>query len=413
MPTKEEIFKDIQEIMSNDYAGHIDKINVNYPGLYKITNDTDDHTFEETIQDYLLDFQDGHLWFASKNKTLPNRGFSVRRYEDALYVTEAPQENRIVIGDKIIKIDGEDILAMALKHHKRLEDKLPERQKWDNVIRRSTSIQVKRGEESFEFNLSNYVPKPHQGIHTFKLLENETAFMQIENFFEEKPIRQMVNNNREVLGQIKNLIIDVRVNRGGNDEFYFSLLHYIFDRELQFPNLFAEDELMYTNYTERNCKLWISELREYMKQELDQSTIESLKEEISLFETNYGKGFQEVPEDTDFEIKGSSSPAHIYVLSDSYCGSSGDTFVSNAKKSPKVTVVGRATRGNIDYFNQVTVDYGDFEFWYGVSKMHSNYSINGKGVEPDIYIPWTPNQLEEDKDLEYIQELIGKRASQI
>ena len=69
MPTKEEIFKDIQEIMSNDYAGHIDKINVNYPGLYKITNDTDDHTFEETIQDYLLDFQDGHLWFASKNKT--------------------------------------------------------------------------------------------------------------------------------------------------------------------------------------------------------------------------------------------------------------------------------------------------------------------------------------------------------
>lgn len=408
MLTKEEIFKDIQQIMRNDYAGHIDKQYVDHPENYTIYNDMDNRAFEETIQEYLLDSEDGHLWFMGKNSSLPKRGFSVRRYDDALYVTATPQEERLIIGDKIITIDGEDIPTLALKHHKRLEEKLPERQLWGTIIRRSTSVLVKRNEEIFALNLSDYESEPYQATHSFKLLDNETAYMQIMDFAEEKPIQEIINNNRKKLGEIKNLIIDVRVNYGGNDMFYFPLLHYIFDRILQFPDLFAEDELMYTNYTERNCKLWIQELRDYMNQELDQSTVGLLEEDIKLIEENYGKGFQEVPEDTDFEIKGSSSPEHIYVLTDYFCGSSGDTFVSNAKKSPKVTVVGRATMGIMDYFNVVTIDYGDFEFWYGISKMNSNYSINGKGVEPDIYIPWTPDHLKEDKDLAYVQELIRK-----
>lgn len=134
-----------------------------------------------------------------------------------------------------------------------------------------------------------------------------------------------------------------------------------------------------------------------------------LEEEINKVKNNYKNGFLEVPDDDDFMIKGASDPSHIYVISDYYCASSGDTFVSKLKKSSKVTIVGRPTMGIMDYFNVVTMDYGHFEFWYGISKMHSNYSINGKGVEPHIYIPWTPDHLEKDVDLAYVLDCIEKQ----
>ncbi|ASV70214.1 S41 family peptidase [Cytobacillus kochii] len=409
--TKEEIFKDIQEIMKNDYAGCIDKKSVNRPEVYIVSNGMSDLRFEETIQDYLLDFRDGHLWFSSKDKTLPNRGFSVRRYKNALYVTESNREQRLLIGDKILRIDDESISNLAIQYYKRLEEKAPERQRWDSIIRRSESVQVERDGKVFEITLAEYEKTPYEAEHTFKLLDNKTAYIKITDFAEEKPIVKIVRDNQEDLSNINNLILDVRVNHGGNDSFYFPLLHYVFDKSLRFSELFFKDEIMYTNYTKRNCDMWIQELQDYLKQDLDSKTSEMLKKEINTVKKNYGKGFLEVPDDEDFMIKGNSSPDHVYVLSDYYCGSSGDTFVSNLKKSSKVTVVGRPTMGIMDYFNVVTIDYGNFDFGYGISKMHSNYYINGKGVEPHIYIPWTPDHLKRDVDLEYVLDCIKNKMN--
>lgn len=395
--------------MQKDYAGCIDKRTVNHPEDYTVSNDMNDLKFEETVQDYLLDFNDGHLWFSSKDSTLPNRGFSVRRYENALYVMESNQEQRLFIGDKILRIDGESISNLAIRYYKRLEEKVPERQRWDTIIRRSESVQVEREGKVFEITLSEYEETPYEAEHTFKLIDNETAYIKITDFAEEKPILKIVRDNQEDLSNINNLILDVRVNHGGNDSFYFPLLHYVFNKSLRFSELFSKDEVMYTNYTKRNCDMWVQELQDYLEQDLDRETSAMLKEEINAVKENYGNGFLEVPDDEEFMIKGRPSPHHIYVLSDYYCGSSGDTFVSNLKKSTKVTVVGRPTMGIMDYFNVVTVDYGNFEFWYGISKMHSNYSMNGKGVEPHIYISWTPDHLKKDVDLEYVLDCIKKQ----
>ncbi|WP_052256518.1 hypothetical protein [Salinicoccus sp. YB14-2] len=71
------------------------------------------------------------------------------------------------------------------------------------------------------------------------------------------------------------------------------------------------------------------------------------------------------------------------------------------KKSDKVTVVGRPTMGIMNYFNVVTVDYGDYEFDYSISKMTGEATFGREGgVEPDIYIPWTPDHFRSDVDLE-------------
>lgn len=407
MFTKEEIFKEIQKIMQNDYAGYLDKKHVNHPEFYSISNNMNDHEFIETVQDYLLDFHDGHLGFISKNSKLPYVGFSVRRFEGALYVTESPQEIRLNVGDKIVQIDGEEIINLTLLYSKRLEEVLPERQQWNNIIRGSKMICVERDGKRFELKLSAYEEEPYKAGHIFKELNNETAYIKITDFAEEEPILRLINENRDFLEQTQNLIIDVRINKGGNDSFYFPLLHYIFDKKIAFLDLFNKDEVMYTNFTERNCHLWIQELEDYLKQQLDKETVEMLNKEIQLVDQNRGKGLMEVSQDINFIINGRTNPTHVYVLTDYYCGSSGDTFVANAKKSPKVTVVGRHTMGIMDYFNVVTVDFGNYEFWYSISKMNQNYFINGKGVEPDIYIPWTPEHIKDDKDLAYVLDMIA------
>lgn len=60
-----------------------------------------------------------------------------------------------------------------------------------------------------------------------------------------------------------------------------------------------------------------------------------------------------------FLIQGGSNPKNIYILTDQYCGSSGDSFVKLAKQSPKVTVVGRNTMGVLDYSNVAFLEMDD------------------------------------------------------
>lgn len=194
----------------------------------------------------------------------------------------------------------------------------------------------------------------------------------------------------------------MRVNLGGNDLFYFPLLDYIFEHKINVSELFEQDEVMYTNYTENNCNLWIATLKEYLEQPLDLETKTWIEDEIKKYLLYSGKGLLTIDEETDYVINGRVIPRNVYILSDVMCGSSGDTFVKNTKKSSKVTVVGRATMGIIDYCNVVTKDYGDYEFGYSISKMYEKYHCNETGVLPDIHIPWTPEHLKEDVDLNYV-----------
>lgn len=409
MFTKEQIFEDIQKIMGEDYAGYIDCRPLNHPENYKVSNDMSDQEFEETIQDYLLDFNDGHLWLSAKNSKVPFIGFSVRRYEDVLYVTSNQQEQRLKIGDKITMIDGVSIPELAITYNKLLEDDIPERQLWNAVLSKSKTVKVISEENSYVLTLADYERLPYTPEYSFQQINSDIAYIKLTDFAQEAPIKKLLNKNQKALESSDNLIIDVRVNKGGNDSFYFSLLDYMFAEPTWFSSLFAEDQQMSTNHTERNYQLWIPVLKDYLEQELDDLTTNMLKEEIALFEENKGKGLIKMIDDDDYLIKGNATPANVYVLSDVYCGSSGDTLVANAKKSPKVTVVGRSTMGIIDYVNVVTMDYGKYEFNYSIAKMDQKYATNGKGIAPDIYIPWTPEHLKEDVDLTYVLELIEKQ----
>lgn len=89
-------------------------------------------------------------------------------------------------------------------------------------------------------------------------------------------------------------------------------------------------------------------LKVYLNQVLDNESEAWISEDIATIENKYGDGMKAVPEELEYTIEGQENPINVYVLSDVTCVSSGDTFVDNVKKSPKVIVVGRATRGIMD-----------------------------------------------------------------
>ena len=88
------------------------------------------------------------------------------------------------------------------------------------------------------------------------------------------------------------------------------------------------------------------------------------------------------------------------ILSDTWCEYAGETFIRLCKKSPRVTVLGRPTMGNIDYCNPVSILYeGRFTFTYPMSKTKAameGRGLSGKGVPVDVYVPWTPAECTED-----------------
>ncbi|WP_422122394.1 S41 family peptidase [Planococcus sp. X10-3] len=402
MPTKTEIFNDIIQIMKTDYAGASEKEDMNRPEDYLITDDMADRDFIETVQSYLLDFKDGHLSFNAKGAVIPNLGFRVRRHQNELYVTEATEENRLQKGDEILEMDGLTIEDFGNRHAKVLEDNVLDRQFWNVALRQAKDLTVLRDGVKFNLTLATYERTPYTPVYTLEKLNPDTVYMKLTDFGQEEPMLDLLDKHREDLSRSTNLIIDVRVNYGGNDLFYFPLLDYVFEGSTPFKSLFQEGEIMYTNYTERNCRLWINELKGYLEQELDAETEKWAQGEIALFAKNKGSGFQAVQEEMDYTIQGQAAPPNVYVLTDVTCASSGDTFASNVKKSSKVKVIGRPTMGIVDFCNVVTMDYGDYEFGYSISKMDENYYTNETGVEPDIHIPWTPRHLEEDVDLEYV-----------
>lgn len=234
--------------------------------------------------------------------------------------------------------------------------------------------------------------------------------LSLSDFMDEGAIQKILDTHGADISQRENLIVDVRHNGGGNDTAFLPLLRYVFSNTFKFRDLF-EEETIYINYTERNCRNRLAEFRKYLQFDLDDFTSEYLKRAIHEHKENQGRGFVQAVDDFDLEIEGQMQPKRVFVLSDTYCCSSGDMFVAVCKRSPKMTVVGRNTLGVTDYSNLAREDYGDFVLWYPTSRtslIDQGMGINGKGVPVDIHLPWTPQHLEEDVDLNYVLHLIKK-----
>ncbi|CEG28890.1 S41 family peptidase [Bacillus sp. B-jedd] len=415
------IFKEIVYIMQNDYAGCEDKKGWDNPEFFltkieslekesKLT----DETFTEVVEDYLIDFNDQHIFFTNlraQKRGQTDVGFRVRRYEDKLYVTEVSEETRLETGIAFSSLGGLSIAELSKKHSRYLKESHPERENWNKILQRYSNgeLEDKDGTAS-TFSFSQFEKKPYQPEYSVKNWRG-TLWMTLTDFADPDAILAMVEANKTELENAESWIIDVRSNRGGSDMSFYPLLPYLMPEEG--VDLAADTGAdMIFNTTEANAE----RVQKMLAAQLDVTEAEESRIFLQIFqrewEKNKGKGFVTFDFSEllgDLFVKGMPSPRKIIVLTDDYCGSSGESFVEVCKKSSKVTVIGRPTMGLTDYGNLTCETWGEsFKLWYPTSRLartDENY-LPGSGIKPHVYIPWTPEHLVRDVDAEKALELL-------
>lgn len=406
-----DIFDEIVDIMRNDYAGCIDKKGWDTPNkyrerIYKLEQQgqLNDYQFVNIVYDYLLDFQDPHLFFIStEDNSEANKdiGFKVRRFKNDLYVVDVSSEDRIRKGDKIVSLDGSSMTELDSLYKRELMGKPPERQKWEKIMEKHNLIRIENIDNEYvDINLRLYEKKKYTPIHKVDILNEETMLITLSDFISPEPIVELLKDNEQRLTNLKNLIIDVRNNHGGSDSSFSQLLPYIFPTGTTSINL--KNYKMDFNVTERTAELQKTLLHELQEKTEDESFKETLRSMSQFFENNSGKGFVPIDSDDTFDIQGLEHPKKVVILSDIYCGSAGDIFVDFASSSDKVTIIGRETAGLNDYSNLLQKDWNDkFSLYYPTSRMqYLDKEIKDNGVKPDIFLEWNPDHILKDIDME-------------
>ena len=416
--TKTEIFEDIISVVQND-ASFCKDIHGATADAYRsmIKNDMDNENFLYVVQSYLASFQViGHLSFRNLERgKLP---FTVKRYQDELYVVSTAKNSPLDVGDRIVAIDGLSVKEYGLQHEVMLYGEPPERQGfcWYTLLSFAKSILAYHNDQLVTLPVKlNGEWETHEP-YSCKQIANGVAYMRLADFADDVAIANMYKENDALLRSCEYLIIDVRENGGGNDSAYAPLFEFCMAEGETVASLPKGnfDSSIEINYTERNCNHRLQQFESILEQDIPVDTRNMLSQFVVELKANRGKGF--VPFGTDDEstapdYHGTSSPRKVYVITDEECASSGDAFVQDISKCSKVTVVGRPTMGILDYSNCAGEFYDNFVLVYPTSRslyLDNGYHMRHLGVPVDVHVPWTPEHVKRDVDLDTVLNLIQK-----
>ena len=403
-----EIFGEIVKIMQNDSAtckdfgaGDFEK--------YKsqITDDMDRMDFLHLAQDYLSTFKVyGHLRLS--DNTLGAMGFSVKRYEDALYVVSASEDTDLSAGDMIVAIDSKPISEIADKEKNFFMDEINERQgeMWYDVLKFYKSVTVKGKDGSTrEVALIHGSTGKKSEKYSFKKFSDETLYLKFKDFADVEAINALYEKCAEALEGCRFLIVDVRGNAGGADAAFFPLIKYAYPEGVSFSDY---EKTMYPieiNFSDRNCDERLALLKRFFGDNVPEEAKPMVDKMLGELEENRGKGFVISIDNSGENIVGRKSPEKVFVITDEGCVSSGEAFVEAMAFSSRVEVVGRPTGGIIDYSNLNFVQLDDFTLAYPTSRdtrIDQGKGVGQKGVPVDHYIPWSPESIGQDPELDYI-----------
>ena len=425
----EKVFKEIVYIMNNDYAGCKDKKGCDNPEyfLQKIRKLRDEEqlskeVFKEIVEDYLLDFNDRHIFFSiadSQTEKPKVRGFRVRHFEERLYVTDVDLEKQLKPGMYFVSLGGHSIAELREKHHRLLNENHAEREDWTPILSIYNEGEIENGEGTRSvIPFAYYDKQPYTPTYSVQQLPENTLLITMTDFADPDAIMNMITENQSILESTERWIIDVRTNRGGSDASYFPLLPYLMPEEG--VELADKDEKQYFNCTFANEKRIQMELVDQLETTEDEQAKYILGILQREWKRNKGKGFVEFDFSeimADTFIKGKELPKSVVVLTDNRCGSSGDSFVEYCKKSSKVTVIGRATMGLNDYANLTSEIWDEgFELAYPTSRLSridKGEGMTGVGIEPHLHIPWTPDHLKVDVDMNQALKILSLTSNSL
>ena len=416
--TKTEIFEDIVSIVKNDASFCKDELGADADEYRKIITDTmDDEDFLYAVQSYLASFHVlGHLSFRKSGRgVLP---FTVKRYNDELYVVAVANNSPLDIGDRITAVDGINVNEYGKQHETMLYGESESRQGfcWFNLLSFAKSLTAVHRGKIINIPVVLNADWPDEEKYSCRQLNEKTVYMRLADFADDTAISKMYKENDLLLRSCEYLIIDVRGNEGGNDSAYMPLFEFCLAENETISSLKKGifDSGIEINYSIRNSDRRLEKFEKALEEEdLPVDTRALLSNFVQELKANRGKGF--IPFGTedaacDSVYVGRTLPKRVYLITDEECASSGDAFVNDISKCSKVTVIGRPTMGILDYSNCTVEVYDNYFLVYPTSRslyLDNDVQMRLHGVPVDIHIPWTPEHCIRDLDLEAVLDLIS------
>jgi photosystem II stability/assembly factor-like uncharacterized protein len=222
----------------------------------------------------------------------------------------------------------------------------------------------------------------------FRYLNDSTVYIALKSCaIELKPVLDaLMQKNTEKLKKTPYWVVDFRGNSGGDTDTYKSLLPYLYTKK--------DISRSSKNWlTPEHVQKWV-EVLEKNKQYMDSSSIRYMTKRIDFGKKNPNAWYDDGM-DTTFFDKILPFPKKVAVLSDEENGSSGETFLMQARGlSDKVTIFGQNSGGYLDYgnLNQFLMPCDKMGIY--IPMRRANYldfgvSYDKSGYPPDIYIPKT------------------------
>ena len=216
----------------------------------------------------------------------------------------------------------------------------------------------------------------------------------------------------------KRLVIDVRGCRGGMQEDVFPLVPFVMEpgASVTPEQLFGRPGIA-MNYSRHNVDDTLKELEVLRAQaqesasapedlaELDElaADLQAKRGQRGVHEMESAEAFYP---DVQFSrsADGPAAPARVVVLVDRCTGEAAEWLVRAAKSAGYATVMGRATIGSLDNTCPRAVRLDDdltliLPTATYLEALEGDATL-GRGIAPDVHIPWTPAQLSRDVELE-------------
>jgi hypothetical protein len=212
---------------------------------------------------------------------------------------------------------------------------------------------------------------------TLSIADSSTIILTIPSFLGQNKTRidELLKTNQTQLSCKKNLIIDIRGNRGGTDEAFYPLL----------PLLSTNTMTVHAFYVLVNE----NSLKKYVKY-LSAEKIEKLKKRSGELASLSNDTSDITIDNQHYPV--SAYPVNVAIIVDRYVGSSAEQFLLYAKQSRKVKIFGENTHGMLDCTNPDMYQFFNNAITVTIpmtisSRVWSRAAIENIGIQPDIYVP--------------------------
>ena len=187
-----------------------------------------------------------------------------------------------------------------------------------------------------------------------------------------------------------NLIIDIRNNGGGQDNYYQGLAEIIYTNPYESKDVewYATDGII----AEREELIKNGQIKEGYEEEA-KALLDEMKKNVGGFVVHpYYGGDEIIERDTIY-----SYPKKVGIIINGNNASSAEQFLLDAKQSTKVVLFGNEnTAGILDYSNITPKELpsGKYSLWLPATRSRRlpDNPIDNIGIAPDVIIPLKPTE---------------------